>query len=82
MGSDEVERLEDRIVVALTGNGSESFAYLKRLGGQATTGIRILENVGWKGSALTVATGEPAASSGVPPLQMLWASSRTLRRPQ
>ena len=80
--ADEIERLEDRIVVALTGSGSESFAYLKRLGGQAGKGIRILENVGWKGSALTVATGEDAASSGIPPLQMLWRVHGTLRRPR
>ena len=80
--SDEVERLEDRIVVALTGDDSETFAYLKRLGRQTVTGIRILENVGWKGSALTVATREDTASSGIPPLQKLWRVHGTLRRPR
>ena len=82
LDEEEIDRLEDRIVVALAGNGSDSFAYLKRLGGQTTTDIRILENVGWKGSALTVASGERAASSGIPPLQMLWRVHGTLRRPQ
>lgn len=77
--SDEVEHLEDRIVVALTGDGSESFAYLKRLGGQTATGIRILENVGWKGNALTIATHEEAACSGIPPLHRLWRVHGTLR---
>ena len=80
--ADEIERLEDRIVVALTGNGSESFAYLKRLGEQKATGFRILENVGWKGSALVVATSEVAAFSGIPPLQMLWRVHGTLRCPR
>ena len=79
LDADEIGRLEDRIVVAATGSGSESYAYLKRLGGQAATGIRILENVGWKGSALTVATGEDAVLSGIPPLQMLWRVHGTLR---
>ena len=82
LDADEIDRLEDRIVVAVTGSGSEGYAYLKRLGGQAATGIRILENVGWKGSALTVATGEDAASWGIPPLQMLWRVHGTLRRPR
>ena len=77
--SDEVERLEDQIVVALTGDGSESFAYLKRFGGQTATGIRILENVGWKGNALIIATHEDAAYSGIPPLQRLWRVHGTLR---
>ena len=80
--AEEIERLEDRIVVALTGNGSESFAYLKRLGEQKATGFRILENVGWKGSALVVATSEGAAFSGIPPLQMLWRVHGTLRCPR
>ncbi len=80
--ADEIERLEDRIVVALTGSGSESFAYLKRLGEQKATGFRILENVGWKGSALAVAIGEDAASLGISRLQMLWRVHGTLRRPR
>ena len=79
--SDESDRLEDRIVVALAGNGGDSFAYLKRLGGQPATGIRILENVGWKGSALTVATGVHTTSSSIPPLQSLWRVHGTLRCP-
>ena len=82
LDSDEIDRLEDRIVVALAGNGGDSFSYLKRLGGQTTTGIRILENVGWKGSALAVATGEGAAASGILPLQMLWRVHGTFRRPR
>ncbi len=82
LDADQIGRLEDRIVVAVTDSGSESYAYLKRLGGQAAAGIRILENVGWKGTALTVATGEDAASSGIPPLQMLWRVHGTLRRPR
>ena len=82
LDADEIDRLEDRIVVALTGNGGDSFSYLKRLGGQTTTGVRILENVGWKGSALTVAKDERAAASGIPPLQMLWRVHGTLRCPR
>ena len=80
--ADALARLEDRIVVAVIGSGSESFAYLKRLGGQAAPGIRILENVGWKGSALPVATSEDTASAGIPPLQMLWRVHGTLRQPR
>lgn len=82
LDSDEVSRLEDRIVIALTHNGSDSFAYLKRLGEQITPDIRVLENVGWKGSALTVATAESAVSSGIPPLQKLWRVHGTLRHQQ
>ena len=82
LDAEEIDRLEDRIVVALAGNGGDSFAYLKRLGEQTITDIRILENVGWKGSALTVATSERAASFGIPPLQMLWRVHGTLRDPQ
>ena len=80
--SDEISRLDDRIVVALTGNGGESFAYLKRLGGQMATGFRILENVGVKGSALAVALGEEVASSGAPVLQNLWRVHGTIRSQQ
>ena len=82
LDADKLGRLEDRIVVAVAGNGSETFAYLKRLGGQAATDIPILENVGWKGNALTVATVEDAASSRIPPLQRIWRVHGTLRRPQ
>jgi len=45
--ADALARLEDRIVVAVTESGSETFGYLKRLGAQTAPGIRILENVGW-----------------------------------
>lgn len=72
--------LKDRIVVAVTGDSGESFAYLKRLGGHAAPGIRIFENVGWKGSALPVATGEDAASADIPSLQKLWRVHGTLRQ--
>ena len=77
--SDEVERLVDRIVVALTSDNSETFAYLKRLGVQTVTGIRFLENVGWIGNSLTVATREDTASLGIPRLQKLWRVHGTLR---
>ena len=79
LDSNEVDRLEDRIIVALASDNSESFAYLKRLGGQMTTGVRILENVGVKGSALAVALGEEVAFSGTPVLQNLWRVHGTIR---
>ena len=80
LDAEEYSSSEDRIVVAVTGGVGESFAYLKRLGGEAAPGIRILENVGLKGSALAMATRNDAASSDIPPLQMLWRVHGTVRR--
>jgi len=68
----EIARLEDRIVVAVLGSEGDSFAYLKRLGGEVLPGMRILENVGMKGSALAVATSADAGSPGIGTLQRLW----------
>lgn len=79
LDADEVARLEDRIVVAATGGSSETFAYLKRLGGEVAPGIRILENVGMKGSALAVATSADATSADIQVLQTLWRVHGTLR---
>jgi ATP:corrinoid adenosyltransferase len=76
----EIARLEDRIVVAVMGSEGESFAYLKRLGTEVSPGIRILENVGMKGSALAVATGAEAASSHIGALQMIWRVHGTFRQ--
>ena len=76
----EIGRLEDRIVVAVTNDGSEGFAYLKRLGREVARGIRILENVGLKGSALAVATSAESSSSDIQPLHRLWRVHGTLRR--
>ncbi len=79
LNASEIERLEDRMVVAIVGEGSERFAYLKRLGGLAAPGVHILENIGVKGHALSAATSQDAVSSGTPPLQMLWRVHGTLR---
>ena len=76
----EVTRLEDSLVVATAGIGSEMFAYLKRLGGNAAPGVRILENVGLKGSALSVAVSDEGLSTHVTPLQKLWRVHGTIRR--
>ena len=81
LGADVIGELEDRIVVAVTEDGSESFAYLKRLGGHFGPGLRFLENVGLKGNALAVATSADAISSSIPPLYGLWRVHGTLRRP-
>ena len=78
----EVARLEDSIVVAAAGTGSEVFAYLKRLGGHAAPGVRILENIGLKGRAVSVAIGDDGLSSGAAPLQMLWRVHGTVRSRQ
>ncbi|WP_419906475.1 hypothetical protein [Hoeflea sp.] len=67
----EIARLEDRIVVAALGNEGDSFAYLKRLGGEVSPGVRILENVGTKGSALAVVTSADTGSLGIGALQRL-----------
>ena len=75
----EVMRLEDSLVVATAGTGSEVFAYLKRLGGTAAPGVRILENVGLKGSALSVAINDEGLFADVTPLQMLWRVHGTIR---
>ena len=78
----EIARLEDSMVVATAGTGSEVFAYLKRLGGHAAPGVRILENIGLKGSALSVAISDGGVSLGVAPLQMLWRVHGTIRSRQ
>ena len=79
LDTQEIARLEDRIVVAVTGGSGESFAYLKRLGREVAPGIRILENVGMKGSALAVATREDATAADIQVLQTLWRVHGTLR---
>ena len=79
MESGEISSLEDRIVVATAGGPGESFAYLKRLGGEISSGVRILENVGVKGSALAVCTNLESASTGVHLLQALWRVHGTVR---
>ena len=75
----EVTRLEDSLVVATAGIGSEVFAYLKRLGGYAAPGVRILENVGLKGRAVSVAINDEGLSAHVTPLHMLWRVHGTIR---
>ena len=75
----ELARLEDSLVVAAAGTGSEVFTYLKRLGGHAAPGVRILENVGLKGSAVSVAISDEGLSAHVAPLQMLWRVYGTIR---
>ena len=75
----ELTRLEDSLVVATAGTGSEVFAYLKRLGGVAAPGVRILENAGLKGNAVSVAISHEGLSSGVMPLRMLWRVHGTIR---
>ena len=67
-----IAQLEDRIVVAVEGSGGESFAYLKRLGGEVSPRIRILENIGLKGRAFVVATSADASSHSIGVLQKLW----------
>ena len=79
MDSEQVNRLEDRIVVALTNDNGDVFAYLKRLGGQSATGIRVLENIGWKGSSVPVVTGSEENSFAISKLQMIWRVHGTLR---
>ena len=78
----EVARLDDSLVVAAAGTGTEVFAYLKRLGGHAAPGVRILENIGLKGRAVSVAIGHEGVASGVAPLQMLWRVHGTIRSPK
>ena len=76
----ELTHLEESLVVAIAGTGSEVFAYLKRLGGIAAPGVRILGNAGLKGSAVSVAVSDEGLSSGAMPLQMLWRVHGTIRR--
>ena len=57
----------------------ESFAYLKRLGGEVSPGVRILENVGMKGSALAISVSTESAAGDIPILQALWRVHGTLR---
>ena len=75
----ELARLDDSLVVATVGTGSEEFAYLKRLGGIAAPGVRILENAGLKGSAVSIAINDEGLSSGVMALKMLWRVHGTIR---
>ena len=79
LDANQIALLEDMPVVAVLGSGSERFAFLKRLGALAAPGVRILENIGLKGNALSVAISDEAVSSDVPPLQMLWRVHGTLR---
>lgn len=78
----EIARLEDRIVVATTDSTTDTFAYLKRLSGEISPGVRILENVGIKGSALAICMRAEVTASGIPRLQALWRVHGTLRRPR
>lgn len=80
LNENDIARLEDRIVVAVLDSEGDSFAYLKRLGGEVSPGIRILENVGLKGSALAVATSADAGSSGIGTLEKLWRVHGTFRQ--
>ena len=79
LDGNQIALLEDRLVVAVLGSGSDRFAFLKRLGALAAPGVRILENIGLKGNALSVALNDEGISSNVPPLQMLWRVHGTLR---
>ena len=79
LDENQIAQLEDTLVVAVLGSGSDRFAFLKRLGALAAPGVRILENIGLKGNALSVALSDEAMSSNVPPLQMLWRVHGTLR---
>lgn len=80
LNDNEIAQLEDRIVVAILGSEGDSFAYLKRLGAEVSPGMRILENVGMKGSALAVATSTDTGSPGIGTLQRLWRVHGTFRR--
>ena len=75
----EINRLNKRIVVGLTGHGNETFAYLKRLNVHEAGSVCILENVGWDGNSIAVVTTERANSSELPSLEMLWRVHGTLR---
>ena len=72
LSADEIARLEDRIVVATAGGTTDSFAYLKRLGGEIYPGVRILENVGMKGSAMAISMSAEFAAGDIPVLQAVW----------
>lgn len=78
LSADEIARLEDRIVVATTGATTDSFAYLKRLGGEVSPGLRIFENVGIKGSALAISMSTESAAGDIQVLQKLWRVHGTL----
>ena len=75
----EIARLEDRIVVATMGGTIDSFAYLKRLGGEISPGVRILDTVGIKGSALAVSLNSEIAGGVIPVLHALWRVHGALR---
>lgn len=79
ISTDEIRRLEDRIVVVTTGTASDSFAYLKRLGVELSAGVRVLENVGIKGNALAIAMNAEVAAGDIPVLEALWRVHGTLR---
>ncbi len=68
----DIARLQDRIVAMVLGSEEASFAYLKRLGGEISPGMRILENLGMKGRALAVATRAYTGLPGIGTLQRLW----------
>jgi hypothetical protein len=82
MCADEFARLEDRIVVATTRGATDSFAYLKRLGGEISPGVRILENVGMKGSSLAISMNSELAVDRIAVLQALWRVHGTLSVPR
>ena len=48
LDANQISLLQDSLVVAVLGSGSERFAFLKRLGAVAAPGVRILENIGLK----------------------------------
>lgn len=79
LSADELVRLEDRIVVATTVGTTDGFAYLKRLGVEVSPGVRILENVGMKGSALAISMSTEFVAGDIPVLQGLWRVHGTLR---
>jgi hypothetical protein len=77
---EEIARLEDRIVVAVAAQAGDSFAYLKRLGGEIYPGVRILENVGLKGSALAITVKAESAAGELHTLQTVWRVHGALRK--
>lgn len=76
---EEIRCLEDRIVAVTADDCGETFAYLKRLGKEVAPDLRILENVGLKGSALAVLTSGDGGRENIPILQALWRAHGTLR---
>ncbi len=74
-----IRQFENEIVVVVMDSGGDSFAYLKRLGSEVSPGVRILDNVGMKGSALAVATSTNVNLPNVGKLQRLWRVHGTFR---